>query len=139
MPKSRGKRQHVTEILRGMARGPWAIYWARREEEKGKRFSGTDIYYDSPEAPRWALKWARDLADKVVEVNDGVSLGDLYSAAVADGFVKDKETFGFYLGMQATGEGVRWDDDLVPNVSITIKVPSAEFYQGAQPDMRFVE
>lgn len=132
------KTEHDRDILHGMSRGPWAVHWANREEERGKSFSGMDIYEAAPKAPRWAQKWARDLADKVVEANGGTSLADLYQAAASDGFAKDDETFGFYLGMQATGAGVRWDDDISPNTTVTIRVPSAEFYQGARPDMRFV-
>jgi hypothetical protein len=133
----RKKIDHDSDVLRGMARGPWAVHWADREEERGITHSQEDLYEVAPEAPRWAQRWARDLADKVVEVNGGASLADLYQLAVSEGFARDEESLGFYLGMQATGAGVRWDDDLRGTAS-KIRVPSCEFYQGARPDLRFV-
>jgi len=127
---------HVRDILRGMARGPWALYWADREEEKGSSFSGVDIYEAAPEAPAWAKKWARELADKIVLLNtdrrgrrsERPGLDGLYEEAVAEGFAKDGEAFGYYLGMQAVGAGVRWDDD-VSGTNLEISVPYDEFYQ----------
>jgi len=129
---------HDEEILRGMARGPWALRWANEEEERGTRFAGgTDLYEAAPEAPRWVARWARGLADAIVSLNDA-SLEELYEAARADGFAKDRESFGYYLGMQAEGNGVRWDDDVSPNATVTIRVPSIELYEGASPDLRFI-
>lgn len=128
---------HDPDILRGMARGPWAVHWANLQEERGRSFSGMDIYEEAPEAPRWVKKWALALADAIISLN-GASLGEIYQAARGDGFAKDEESFGFYLGMQATGAGVRWDDDTSPNATISIKVPSDELYEGARPDLRFI-
>jgi len=128
--------RHDTEILLGMARGPWADRWANEQEEAGESFSGQDIYELAPEAPRWAEAWAVRIADAIVKLN-GASLDELYHVAQREGFSKDREAFGFYLGMQSCGHGVAWDDDFATDVKI--KLPSAEFYEGAQPDLRFVD
>ena len=125
MPK---KINHNREILYGMAKGPWADFWAQREEEKGEHFSGMNIYDICPEPPRAAKAWARKIADRIVEMNEGLSLGALYLAARHDGFSHDEEDFGFYLGCEASGMGIRWDDDLTPNVNLEIKVPYNEIY-----------
>ena len=137
--KKRSKKtsiaDHDPEILTGMARGPWASLWAEEQEEKGESFSGRDIYEDAPATPKWALKWATQLGDKIVLLNTDrrgrksslPGLAGLYEEAVADGFRKDKETFGFYLGMQSIGHGVAWDDD--HSSSMEIVLPNVEFYR----------
>lgn len=135
--KKRGLTAEDEEILRGMARGPWAIQWANEQEEAGESFSGQDIYEAAPEAPRWTKKWARDLADAITSANGIASLEELYQAAVSDGFAKDRETFGYYLGMQAQGHGVSWDDD--HSADLVIRVPSMELYEGARPNLRFMK
>jgi hypothetical protein len=56
-------------IIRGMARGPWANYWASRQEEKGNSFSGMDLYEIAPKTPAWATKWAKNLAEEIVKLN----------------------------------------------------------------------
>jgi hypothetical protein len=56
-------------IIRGMARGPWANYWAMRQEEKGKTLSGMDLYEVAPKTPAWATKWAKNLAEEIVKLN----------------------------------------------------------------------
>ena len=131
---------HDPEILLGMARGVWADYWANEQEEAGESFSGQDIYEAAPDAPEWAEKWARKLASSILRLN-GDSLDSLYKKARDVGFPKDRETFGFYLGMQAVGHGVAWDDDVPAGHDLKILVPSYEFYEGAErsePDTRFV-
>jgi hypothetical protein len=125
------------EILSGMARGPWASHWAQEEEERGESHGGEDIYETAPPAPKWVKKWAAALGKSISSLNHDVGLEDLYQAARADGFTKDRETFGFYLGMQSVGHGVSWDDD--HSSSITIKVPSMELYEAARPDLRFMK
>ena len=131
---------HDPEITLGMARGVWADHWAHEQEEAGESFSGMDIYEAAPDAPTWAERWAEKLASSIVALN-GAPLDSLYRAAKTAGFPKDRETFGFYLGMQAVGHGVNWNDDISvgPNTP-TILVPDYEFYEGAernQPDVRF--
>ena len=142
--KSRAQRsqsqEHDRNILRGMARGPWADTWAQEQEEQGESFSGMNIYDLAPEAPQWAEEWAERLADAIVEVND-TPLDHLFAGARAVGFAKDEETFGFYLGMQAVGHGIRWDDDVSSGrrpTDLKIGVPSVEFYEGAKPNLRFI-
>ena len=134
MPKTR-KASHDRYVLRGMARGPWSNAWAQEQEEQGESFSGMDIYEAAPEAPRWAERWAKRLADAIVEINDA-PLDHLFTAAKAVGFPRDQESFGFYLGMQAVGHGIRWDDDV--STDLKIGVPSMEFYKNAKPDLRFI-
>jgi hypothetical protein len=109
-----------------MARGPWADYWAREQEEAGESFSGQDIYELAPQTPAWADKWAKQLASDIQSIN-GETLDALYRLAVQSGFAKDREAFGLYLGMQAAGHGITWNDDLSTN--LTIKVPHSEFYR----------
>ena len=91
MPKTQKSKAlqipHDSEVLQGLARGPWALYW-------GAKYAGYD---------------------------------------------KDGEAFGCALGAQVTGSGVRWDDNLRHNqTGFKIRVPSTEFYQGANIDLRFV-
>jgi hypothetical protein len=124
MPK---KTAHNKKILYGMAKGPWADFWAREREEMGESFSGRNIYDICPEPPKEARKWAREIADEIVKRNRK-SLSDLYQLARADGFSDDEEDFGFHLGCQACGMGLRWDDDLTPNNTLEIEVPQREFY-----------
>ena len=125
MPK---KTIHDEEILYGMAKGPWADFWALREEKRGQHFGGMNIYDICPEPPAKAKAWARKIADQIVRMNEGLSLEALYLAARHDGFSEDREDFGFHLGCQASGMGIRWDDNLTPNVELEIKVPYNEFY-----------
>ena len=143
MPRNKNTTddRHHPEILRGLARGPWADAWASEQEEKGRSFSGMDLYEVAPEAPRWAEKWAKKLASSIVALNH-LSLDDLYAVACEAGFQKSEETFGFYLGMQAVGHGVAWTDDLSARDTPKILIPSYEFYHGAEnsePDLRFVK
>jgi hypothetical protein len=120
------KNPHDKEILYGMAKGPWADAWARGEEEKGARFSGQNIYDLCPEPPKAARDWAQRVADKIVAANDGLGLEALFLAARHEGFDKSREDFGFYLGCEACGMGIRWDDDL--STDLKIEVPYDEFY-----------
>jgi hypothetical protein len=120
------KNPHNNEILYGMAKGPWADYWARAQEEKGRSFSGENIYDLCPEPPKWAKSWARKVADEIVKLNDGLSLATLFLAAREAGFNKSREDFGFYLGCQSAGMGISWDDDL--STDMKIELPFREFY-----------
>ena len=123
-----GKRRipHHSDILYGMAKGPWADHWARRQKERGRSFSGQNIYELCTEPPKWARLWARNLAADIVNANEGLSLDALFLAARHAGFDKTLEDFGFYLGCQATEMGIRWDDDI--STDLKIKVPYREFY-----------
>jgi hypothetical protein len=121
------KNPHDREILYGMAKGPWADAWAREEEEKGARFSGQNIYDLCPEPPKAAKSWARRVADKIVEANGGLALEALFLAARHAGFDKSREDFGFYLGCQACGMGIQWDDDLSA-AGPKIAIPYDEFF-----------
>ena len=139
MPKKIHSKRHDSEILRGMSRGPWADLWATSQEEAGESFSGQDIYELAPEAPAWAKKWARSLADAIVNLNGELALEQIYEEAVNAGFARDKEAFGYYLGMQASGHGVRWDDD-ISRANLKIRYPSSELYEGATTvDLRFIQ
>lgn len=120
------KSEHNTEILYGMARGPWADHWSHVQEERGRSLSGQNIYDICPEPPRTAKAWARRLADSIVEANDGLGLEPLFLSARDAGFEKSREDFGFYLGCEATGMGIRWDDDI--STDLKIEVPYREFY-----------
>jgi hypothetical protein len=122
------KNSHNSEILYGMAKGPWADAWAQKQEEKGRSFSGQNIYDICPEPPRAAQRWARKLADEIVEANLhlGPGLEGLYLAAREAGFDKSREDFGFYLGCEACGMGISWDDDV--STDLKIVVPYNEFF-----------
>jgi len=131
---------HDSDILAGMARGPWASHWGDQAEEKGERLSGVDLYEAAPRTPRWASRWAKKLADALVNLNDA-SLASLYDLAVQQGYPRDSEAFGFHLGMQAVGHGVSWTDDVRGHPDLKILIPDYEFYPGAErnsPDLRFV-
>jgi hypothetical protein len=133
---------HDPEITLGMARGVWASHWANEQEEAGESFSGQDIYEAAPDAPTWAEKWAKKLASSICHLNGDRPLDLLFREAQQAGFPRDRETFGFYLGMQAVGHGVHWTDDVpFKNERPEILVPSYEFYEGAErsePDTRLV-
>ena len=120
------RNPHNAEILYGMAKGPWADHWAQAQEERGRSFSGQNIYDICPEPPKTARSWARKLADGLVTANEGLGLEALFLAARNEGFYKSKEDFGFYLGCEACGMGIRWDDDL--STDLKIAVPYREFY-----------
>lgn len=121
----------------GIARGPWAILWGDAEEDAGNSLSGVDLYAEAPEAPAWAKEWAQKLATTIVMLNNA-SLDAIYRAAQQEGFARDREAFGYYLGLQAVGAGVRWDDDL-SGTDLKIKIPTTEFYEGVREiDTRFV-
>ena len=126
--------QHDPDILRGIGRGPWACQWADEQAEHGASFFGVDIYEAAPENPEWVNTWSGKLADAIVDLN-GCSLFELFTRAVNDGFPKHAETFGYYLGMQADGHGVAWDDDHC--AKLTILLPYTEMYEGANIDRRF--
>lgn len=133
----RAASHHDSDILKGIARGPWSDHWATEQEEAGEDFSGQDIYDLAPEAPKWARDWAKEIADVIVAQN-GTSLENLYQAAVNEGFSRDEESFGIALGLQCAGHGVSWDDD-VRNSNLKIKYPSTEFYEGVSDvDTRFI-
>jgi len=124
------------EILTEMARGPWASLWGDEQEAAGESLSGVDLYQAAPPTPRWAIRWAEDLAHKIVLANlnrarlsDKPGLEGLYEEARRAGFAKDRETFGFYLGMQSIGHGVNWTDDLRGRPDVEIVLPYDEFYR----------
>jgi len=121
------RREREDEILHGMSKGPWADAWAREEEERGRSFSGQNIYDICPEPPKAAKSWARKAADKIVTANGGLALEALFHAAQEAGFNKSREDFGFYLGCQACGMGIQWDDDL-SSAGPKIEVPYDEFF-----------
>jgi hypothetical protein len=125
MPRKR-EVAHDDEILHGMAKDPWASHWADEQEGKGSRLSGQNLYDICPEPPKWARLWARNLAADIVGANEGISLDALYLAARHEGFDESGEDFGFYLGCQAAGMGIRWDDDV--STDLKIEVTYDEFY-----------
>jgi hypothetical protein len=120
------RNSHNREILYGMAKGPWAYHWAFEQEKKGHSFSGQNIYDLCPEPPRTAKTWARKLADDIVKSNDGLILEALFLAARHEGFDETREDFGICLGCEASGMGIRWNDDLATDLKI--EVPYREFY-----------
>jgi len=124
MPK---QPSHDREILLGLGKGNWALYWADQEEEKGRSFSGQDLYEICPNQPPWAKKWSRNIADQIVRLNK-TSLADLYKKACEAGFDGSKESFGSDLGLQVAGHGIAWDDNISGVTDLKIELPYAEFY-----------
>jgi len=120
--------QYMDPILFGMAKGPWALEWSNREEEKGRSFSGQDIYELAPNPPSDAVAWAEDIAAQLKRMNNVAGLEVLYAVAQREGFNKDRENFGLYLGCQAAGHGISWCDDLQPGTEKLIDIPHHEFY-----------
>lgn len=127
-------KAYDAEILAGMARGPWAIDWANRQEERGRRLGQVDIYEAAPRTPAWAMRWARDAAGRIVKASRATTLTELYERVQELGFRKDAERFGLYLSAGVTGEGISWTDDVSAPQSVTdaaISIPRGEFYQRA--------
>lgn len=120
--------QLMDPILFGIAKGPWAIEWANRQEENGRSFSGQDIYEAAPNPPSDAIVWAEDIAAQLRRLNNVAGLEVLYAVAQHEGFRKDRENFGLYLGCQAAGHGITWHDDLHPGAGKLIEIPHREFY-----------
>lgn len=122
--------EHDDDILEGMARGVFADQWAMRQEERGRSFSGMDIYDEAPRTPLKAAKWAKQLREKILNMNEAPSLTYLYEIAQSKGYKNDPERFGFHLGMQAVGHGVGWQDDADYRRAkdSDIKLPHDEFY-----------
>ena len=121
------------EVIKGMARGPWANYWASKQEEKGRSFSGIDVYEAASATPLWAKKWAKKVADEIVRLNDKwgkTSIGG-YANSIRHCFKTppDYEKIGFWLGCQAAGIGISWTDDLPNKPPFTLKIPRIEFYR----------
>ncbi len=119
-----------TTIRDALVQGVWADYWAMEEEEKGASFSGCNLIDVAPKAPKWALKWAKDLAAQIRHLNGGATLEQLYGFACDMGYPNDAEHFGYHLGMQSVGHGVSWTDDIKgrPTEEL-IKLPRTEFYR----------
>lgn len=134
-----GETAYDPEILAGIARGPWAMHWADREEERGRRLGRVDVYDAAPRTPRWALRWARDVAGAIVHASskeDGrvPTLTELYERARALGYARDAESFGSHLGMEHIGHGIGWTDDVRASRADTdaaISIPHGEFYERA--------
>jgi hypothetical protein len=120
--------RNTDTILFGIAKGPWALEWANREEEKGRSFSGQDIYKLAPDPPSEAVAWAEDIAAQLMRLNRATRLFVLYALASREGFDKSPETFGMYLGCQAAGHGISWCDDLQPGTEKLIDIPHREFH-----------
>jgi hypothetical protein len=118
------------EILYGLAKGPWACWWADRAEEKGRSFSGQDTYQECPEPPKGARDWARKVAAQIELVN-GKGLPSLYQMAKKCGYPNSLESFGADLGLQVEGTGISWEDRLTGVERLwvlKIEIPYAEFY-----------
>lgn len=125
-PKMLG--EHDAEILEGMARGPYVMEWANRKEEKGHSFrGGQDLYEIAPRTPSHAKKWAKELREKILNLNEAPSLTYLYEFAQSKGYKKEPSNFGFHLGMASIGHGVSWTDDCDGDYK-DIKLPDTEFY-----------
>ena len=120
--------QNLDPILFGIAKGPWALEWANREEENRRSFSGQDIYPQAPLPPNDAVTWANDIAAQLKRLNHVSSLEDIFNKAMSLGFNKSTEDFGALLGCQAAGHGISWADDLEPGSYEQIEIPSREFY-----------
>lgn len=123
--------EHDAEILKGMARGVYADAWAMKKEEKGHSFGGgIDLYDIAPATPSFAKKWAKELREKILNLNEAPSLTYLYEFAQTKGYKDKPETFGFHLGMQSVGHGVSWHDDADYRLTKRddIKLPHTEFY-----------
>lgn len=139
MRKSKTKTSRTnedSEFILGMARGVWADYWANLAAKSGESLMGIDLYRAAPPTPKWASRWAEDLADKIVLMNTDrrgrisakSGLEGLYEEALASGYAHDRKQFGVHLAAQAVGIGIRWTDDLRGLPQFEIFVPKDEFY-----------
>jgi len=127
-PKMLG--EHDPIILEGMARGPYSIEWANKKEEKGHTFRGKDIYEIAPRTPSFAKKWAKELREQILSLNNAPSLTYLYEFAKSKGYKNVPEIFGFHLGMESIGHGLSWHDDADYRLTKPddIKLPHTGFY-----------
>lgn len=131
---SREQKRIREDILMGMGRAAHVTHWANEEEEKGRTYPGQDLMDVAPRRTTMASsKWAVKVGHEIERLN-GKSLPELYEIAEranAEGgggqTTQDPKTFGHYLGMQAMGHGVAWDDDIAGGHDL-IKVPYSEFY-----------
>lgn len=144
MPKKTAKNTVLDSlILQGMARGPFASWWATNMEDQGRSFSGQDIMEVAPNTPRWAHAWAKKLGKSIASLN-GATLSELYASAQDVGYRNNAETFGTHLGMEAIGSGIAWTDDAYSygGTALVISVPSYEMWgpgcEKSEPDTRFV-
>ena len=95
MPKAASykvKFPQPSYLLNALVSGVWADTWATQEEEKGRSFSGQNLMDVAPNPPRWAITWAKKLADAIIEINREKhqdptirTLEDLYKAASSIG------------------------------------------------------
>lgn len=115
-------------ILVGLIRAPWSDWWAREQEERGRSFSGQDVYDAAPgRFPRAAQLWGVRVANEIERMN-GTTLAQLFAEAVQSGYPNDAEHFGADLGLQASGHGVSYMDDMPAGAPDFIKLPYREFY-----------
>jgi hypothetical protein len=125
-----GKGTYDKKILGAMAKAAWVDHWANREEEKGRSFSGQDLWEVAPSRiPSQAKKWAKEVAMRLLLDEKQANLTALYLHAVSTfSYTGDPEKFGYHLGMQAMGHGVSWQDDAKGAHSSDIHPPYMEFY-----------
>lgn len=126
------------EVIDGMARALFVTAWADQQEQDGASFSGMDIEKEAPKTSRAAMSHATKLAKQFSAMNNGMSVGELFTRAEEDGFytrptsdnLRSQESlFGWYLAMRAMGHGVSWDDNAPSNATLKIKHPHTEFYE----------
>lgn len=129
------KGAYDDDILKGMARVVFADQWAVRQEEKGRSFSGQDIYDVAPKTPPAAKKWAKLQAAQILRVRPKLpSLTKLFELAQKAGYKRDAESFGAGLGLQIVGHGVSVTDNMpaeqarIFGAFLEKALPRSEFY-----------
>lgn len=125
--------EHEPDILEGMARAVFSSDWANRQEERGRSFSGVDIYDAAPKTSSAAKKWARVQAARILQMNKKLpSLTKLFELVQKGGFKRDAESFGAALGLQISGHGVSFTDDMPREAARmfekTFRLPHSEFF-----------
>jgi hypothetical protein len=105
-------------LVESMARTLFVCEWADRQEEKGKSYSGQDLFDVAPKnTPKQYLYEAWRLVGKYEALNALGIRSLLARAAREDNLSEDggisvdyEEEFGHYLTMMALGHGVSWFD-----------------------------
>lgn len=135
-------------ILGGIADALHVSAWADAEEEAGRTYPGMELTEIAPPRTEAAETEALRIAEAYKIANKASLRASLTQATIADQAEAEKTSkpipvgalgrndtwedrvayakeFGWYIGMQALGHGVAWDDD---HASFPHAVPRAEFH-----------
>lgn len=118
-------------VIAGIARAAFVTEWANRQEERGRTFSGKDLYQVAPRTDKHARDWAEGVVERIESLNRKSIVELLYAAAIADGRAGSVPedyvfSFGSDIGHQVMGAGVSWFDD---HEQFPLRLPYEEYYR----------